>query len=58
MSWQRERRAVQKAEAFSTHSDPVEQTIEEVGGSPRVFHSGGLQGALERWREGDENNGI
>ncbi|XP_032412122.1 DBF4-type zinc finger-containing protein 2 isoform X3 [Xiphophorus hellerii] len=30
VSWQRERRAVQKAEAFSAHSDPVEQTIEEV----------------------------
>ncbi|XP_054880343.1 LOW QUALITY PROTEIN: DBF4-type zinc finger-containing protein 2-like [Poeciliopsis prolifica] len=30
VSWQRERRAVQKAEAFSTHSDPEEQTIEEV----------------------------
>ncbi|XP_017165306.1 DBF4-type zinc finger-containing protein 2 isoform X1 [Poecilia reticulata] len=30
VSWQRERRAVQKAKAFSTHSDPVEQTIEEV----------------------------
>ncbi|KAK5607504.1 hypothetical protein CRENBAI_019178 [Crenichthys baileyi] len=32
VSWQRERREVQKEEAFSLHSDPVEQTIEEVGG--------------------------
>lgn len=32
LSWQRERREVQKAEAFSLNSDPVEQTIEEVGG--------------------------
>ncbi|XP_047210823.1 DBF4-type zinc finger-containing protein 2 isoform X1 [Girardinichthys multiradiatus] len=30
VSWQRERREVQKEEAFSLHSDPVEQTIEEV----------------------------
>ncbi|KAM4711274.1 DBF4-type zinc finger-containing protein 2 [Anableps anableps] len=30
VSWQRERREVQKEEAFSSHSDPVEQTIEEV----------------------------
>ncbi|MEQ2209439.1 hypothetical protein XENOCAPTIV_030139, partial [Xenoophorus captivus] len=32
VSWQRERREVQKEEAFSLHTDPVEQTIEEVGG--------------------------